>query len=203
MISLIVYLMSGHYRKPGTVGNMGHVASYPVAPPSTIIGFLESLCGMESGTFKGSFSYGWVKRPAAMGVILRKDHVWSSSGDSNQGKNPYPTDSEVLRPVLREMMFDFVLNIMVQGPSEERIRAALRGEVTRYGVLSLGESDNVVSWLQEGQEDAVEWVIPGNRMLLPIKSGRGYDVVNPVYKSFNYSKPCLEPPETAWLQPIA
>jgi len=201
MISLIVYLMSGHYRKPGNSSTMGKITSYPVAPPSTVVGFIESLCGMESGTFRGSFGYGWVKRPAARGFLLRKDHAWSSAGDPGKD-NLFPTNSEVLRPVSREMFYDFALRVIVRGPFVKRIQEALRGSVKRYGVLCLGESDNAVSWLQEGQE-AAEWVVPGSRMLLPVKAGRGYQTIRPVYGSFDYAEAQAEPPETAWLAPPA
>lgn len=193
MISLRVETMTGHYRVPGNVDNMGNAPTFPIAPPSTIRGFIESLCGKERGWFTGKVAYGWLGRdgegvfePLASGSLLRKAHVWSSSGMKGPGKTKY---GQVTRPIHVHTMFDLHYRILIDADEEQEqvIRAALRGEVDRYGVLSLGESDDVVSWMAEDVSDTpVRWVVSGHMMPLPVKSGQGYNNINPTIKMFDY-----------------
>lgn len=192
MLSLRVETMTGHYRVPGNVDTMGNAPTFPIAPPSTIRGFIESLCGKERGWFTGKVAYGWLVGesgdfgPVISGSLTRKAHVWSSSGRKGPGKTRY---GQVVRPIRVHTMFDLHYRILIDADEEQErvIRAALRGEVDRYGVLSLGESDDVVSWMAEDPSDTpVKWVVGGLLMPLSVKSGQGYNTINPTIKTFDY-----------------
>ena len=196
MLGFTAHLFSGHYRVPGAVANMGTARSFDIAPPSTMMGFFESACG-EVGTFNDSntrFAYGWVRRPAGQGYLLRKDHVWVS------GTKGYPKSKhEASRPVRHQTFYDMVYQVVVEGSFEERLRRALRGDVERFGVLSLGESSNVVNWTQEGPVVPTEWVVPGRAFALTMKVARGYRNLSPTYRSFGLTAPTSAVPEEAWL----
>lgn len=80
MITLIVHAHSGHYKIAGQVG-MGRIAcSHPIAPISTMRGFLESLMGEGNGSFEGEFAYGFLHEPGGHGMLYRKSQVWVSDG---------------------------------------------------------------------------------------------------------------------------
>ena len=69
-VLLAVDVISGHYTIPGptAAGAGGLVATFPIAPPSTIRGFLESLCGLNFGDFNDlAFSYGYRAAPEGRG----------------------------------------------------------------------------------------------------------------------------------------
>ena len=80
-ITLYVDAISGHYTVPGptAAGAGGLVATFPIAPPSTIRGFLESLCGLSGGQFHDlQFTYGYRAAPEGRGQLLRTAAVWAS-----------------------------------------------------------------------------------------------------------------------------
>lgn len=194
MITLRVDVVSGHYRVPGQVGQGQTASTYPIAPPSTVVGFLESLCGVESGTLVGDtqVAMGFVRRPQGHGILLRKDHSWASGGikPTTGGK------AENIRAALHETLFFISYRIAVRGPFVERIRAAMAGDVDRYGVLSLGESEDAVDWICE-EDGRAEWLVPGSAFTLPVKAGRGYKTINPVFQNFDFIESDT-PPEMAW-----
>lgn len=197
-VHLEVRALRGHYRVPGAVATMGIVRSYLIAPPSVVLGFIESFCGVERDTFRdGStkIAYGWAEdgRPKGYGRIMRKDHVWASGGvKPKSGGSP-----ETQRPVLLEVWYDLIYRVSVDGPAALQVRQALRGETSRYGVLSLGESDNLVTWLQEGAGGA-EWIVPGNQFQLPIAVPHRYDRLQPKMGGFSFLESQVAP-EEAWM----
>lgn len=187
MICLLVHALSGHYRKPGQVGQ-GHTGgSFPLCPVSTMQGFLESLCGQQSSSFEGEFAYGWFKRPQGHGEILRKVAVWASDSRDKENKNKENKNKENNRVIKVETMYDMTYTVCVKGPQEQLIRNALAGKVTRYGVLYLGESYDLVTHIQVKDEmpTETEWVVPGKSTLLPIASGRGYGNFTVKYGMFD------------------
>lgn len=179
MICLRVHATSGHYRVPGQVKQGSTGTSFPICPVSTMRGFLESLCGQKSGSFEGEFAYGWAERPEGVGDMLRKVHVWASGGLGSVG--------QTTRVIKVDTMFNLSYVVCVQGPWEERVRQALQGNVERFGVLYLGESFDIVTFIQEVPEPPpeVEWVVPGTTVLLPVVSGRGYGNLTVKYGLFN------------------
>ncbi len=195
MSCLRVDVVSGHYRVPGQGGQGVTAASFELAPPTTVMGFLESLCGEESGSFgpENQVAIGLVNPNQGHGFLARKDHNWNSGGIKPKSGGA----GEDIRMVLRETHFFLSYRISVRGPYAEKIRKALNGEVDRYGVLSLGESGDVVDWLCEETGDA-NWLVPGTQVVLPVKTGRGYGTMDTVYRSFDFTD-AGEPPEAAWL----
>lgn len=200
-ITLQVHAYSGHYKVPGGVGQpiklteggkpfFQRAPSFPVAPPSTVRGFLESLVGDAPGSFQGKFAYGFLQRPVAHGHILQKAHVWSSSGQKPVTKG-ISYRMETVRPILVEVWYDLIYAVRVEGPWEDRIRAALAGEVDRYGVLYLGNSDNIITWLDtyDGEDSSVEWVVPGTAIPLPVRTPtlreRNFKNMETVYDVFD------------------
>jgi hypothetical protein len=108
------------------------------------------------------------------------------------------------RPTKKVVLYGMILRIVVDGPYEEPLRAALRGERARYGgPLYLGESDNPVEWIAEDVAPT-EWLVKGKRMSLPIyvppKRGfNSYGDRTVKYGRFDLSAPSLEVPEAAWI----
>lgn len=213
MFPMVWYVTSGHYRVPGTVPVMGTTYSFPICPPSTLIGALESLCGDERGAFKASGSqvaFGWAQRqdgspgrPKGMSNLLRVDHVWSNNGvkvDANGHYDPDGKDTcENRRPTKHQTFYDLVYQVVVKGPYEARLRAALRGEHSRYGVVSLGESENGINWISEDKITPTEWLVPGNRLALPIEAPKEYKTIQPVYRGFALTPTQIDIPTPAWL----
>jgi CRISPR-associated Cas5-like protein len=210
MINLEIRCVSGHYRIPTTVPNMGRTASFPVAPPSTIKGFLESLMG-EVGAMEGNrFAYGLASGPTGKGFLLRRDTVWTSgvkvrvpkrkngeavlNGDgSPKMVQRHPPKG---RPTTRETMFHLVYRVTVEGDVEDRVRDALHNATG--GGTYLGESDNPIWWIDESDPMA-KWVVPGTAMALPLKSGYGFGKVSPVYRGWDFSDESREIPDGAWI----
>jgi CRISPR-associated Cas5-like protein len=188
MLALRVDAVTGHYAPPGVVTTLGVAVSYPIAPPSTVRGFVESMCAQGCGTFRGHIAYGWRHRPDTEGRICRHIHVCVSGDVPN-----------AVRPVLVETLFDPSYIVLVDAPEwEAKIRESLAGTLDRYGTLYLGESSDQVTWTEEltDSEDwaHTEWVTPGPGIPLPIKSGRGYDDNSARYATFN-----IQPGEPAWI----
>jgi len=179
VICLIVEAVTGHYGVPGQVGQGGVKDSCPTAPPPTIQGFIESLCGESHQSFRGKFAYGRLHEPSGVGLMLRQAHVWGSNK---------PMDNEIIRTIHVVTYLDPAYCILVEGPWEEKIRSALAGEVKRYGVLYLGESEDLVHWIAEVPQPPghVEWLVPGQTMTLPVKSGRGYDNIRLTTATFDF-----------------
>ena len=201
-ISLKVAAVTGHYRVAGAVPSMGVARCYPVCPFSTVIGFLESFCGDQPGAFLRSASkvaLGWVQRPRGGGTLLRMEQ---SYGNPQDKRLKDAKTQEGWRPANREMLFDMVYRIDVEGPYADKIRRALAGDVNRYGVLSLGDSDDTVDWICESSREPAEWLVPGNLFPLTVAvNHKPGNVIAPDIRSFDYSKAADEPPSEAWVAP--
>lgn len=200
MIRLLVETVSGHFRVPGQVigSPLGEAATFPIAPPSQIRGAIESLCGRDFETFEGEFAYGRFAPPEGFGILTRRAQVWSTSGDKSEKKGRVGTGGEVIRAIRVPTYFNLSFCIAVRGPWEDLVRAAVRGDVARQGVLSIGESGDFVSWLAEDDSDRpVQWVVPGRRMLLTTRAGRGYSNMTATYGRFDFGS------EPAWYGPPA
>jgi len=86
-----------------------------------------------------------------------------------------------------ETLFDLNYRVLVRGSWEPRVHAALEGRVARFGVLSLGESQDIVTWIAEVPEEApAQWVVPGTQVPLIVRSGRGYDRISPTFGAFDF-----------------
>jgi len=162
-----------------------------------MVGFIESMCGKEPGAFANSnskFAYGWFNKPGGRGTLLRLDHVWTSD-------KVLKKTTDHVRPVKRDVLFDLSYRMVVEGAFEELIREALDGKAKRYGLLYLGESDDMVYWVTT-KTAPTKWVVPGNSMALPIKAGRGFGTLSPIYRGFAFLEMDTdEVPEDAWLEP--
>lgn len=201
-IDLKVHVPTGHYTQPGVMGVMGVVRTYPMAPPSTMTGFVESLCGKPVGAFKATESemaYGWALdgRPKGFATLLQRMHVVANQTDAFAKEHKI---TEGVRPYHRECLFYMIYRVTVKGPFAELIRKALVGDVERTGVLSLGDSDDMVDWISESVEPA-EWLIPGQTMALPICTPGTYANVQAIRGRFDLSASMVNVPDTAWMTP--
>jgi len=181
-IVLEVVLQQAHF---GVAGGGDIRTIYPIVPHPTARGFIESLCGREHETMKDmQLAVGVRQFERSRGTILRKLHARSSSGD-------------VTRPVPHHILWNPVYAIAVRGEHADPVRATLRGEGTRYGILSLGESDSAVDWISEDPVGHAQWLIPGTTYALPIRAGRGYRGQY-VHKGFDLLKH-TGVPDQAWI----
>jgi len=182
MITLLVEAVSGHYRIPGKVGSGELAPTYPIAPPSTIQGFLESMAGCPWQSFKGSFFYGWEHLPRGRGRATRRVTVWSSP---NKGRDKSLGDQGV-RCINLDILYDISYIIVVNGEWEQKLRDSLAGKISRTGILYLGESSDLVNVFEiPNPPEGVLWVTPGASHTLPVKTGRGYDNISVAYRSFD------------------
>lgn len=187
MIRLRVEVVSGHYRVPGQVNADGVVAeapSFPIAPPSTIQGFIESLCGaagLERGSFRGKYAYGMYANPLGFSNNIQQVHIRSTSYKDT------PTKFEGIRIIRVPRFHDLQYCLLIEGPWEDRVLSALQGDIDRFGILSLGSSSDMVSWLDiDTSNEPVSWVTHGGRMRLITKSGRGWDNLSTTYGGFSF-----------------
>lgn len=195
IIILRVEVQTGHYRMPGQVKTIAR--TFPLAPPSTVRGFIESLCALPLGSLDGEttqFAYGFIDDPEGRGDLFRKDHIFSTSGVGKM--------KEAIRPVHRETLFGVTYRVAIRGALVPLIRKMLAGDMTevnrRWGVLYLGESDDTVQWLAE-EPGPARWLVPGRQHILPVKAGRGFNVLRPTYNTFDQLDSSEETPEEAWL----
>lgn len=204
MFAFTVHALSGHYRMPGATS---FAQSYEIAPVSTLVGFLESACG-ETGTFEGRFAYGWSRRPLGRGVLLRQCFKQVSNVPGAPKGSPKVT--EAMTPTKVETWYDMVYQVAVQGPWEEKLRQGFQGNLPRFGVLSLGESENGILNIREDVLNDTEWLVPGHELALPIqppnsplKSGtpdKQYTTLISPQRMFRLSSPMGEIPEEAWIE---
>lgn len=200
MIHLIVQAVTGHYTQPGAMFTMGVARTYPIAPPSTMVGFLESLCGLPVGAFRASGSklaYGWANggRPKGFATLLQRMHVMANPTD-NQMKALKCREGQ--RPFHRECHFDMAYRVSVSGSFENLIRKSLVGEAKRAGVVSLGDSDDMIDWIEESSASA-EWLVPGTSLFLPIMSPRNTANVQAVRGTFDFTSLTVDVPDKAWM----
>lgn len=166
MIFLEVKTTSGHYGQSAIPDTFSIKQSFKVPPPSTIRGFIESLCGMELNTFKGKLSYGIVAPPKGKGNILKLGTYWSN--EMFEGKNENTAGQ---RPVVWETYFDCSYIIGVQDSEfEPLIQSSLNGQTKRFGILSLGTSDDEVYFIKITETPFCRWVRNGNEIVMQIES---------------------------------
>lgn len=182
MIRLDVKALSAHWSLPGAYEALTVRESTEHPSPSTIPGFLESLCGDLFGTFQGEFAYGQVRPPLGHGKILRSDHLGNKS-----------------RPTYWEIFFDVHYQIAVRGPYERSIREALEGRRTRFGILTLGTSDDEVYHLTESHREA-DWIVPGHNFPLIVFAPSGYADRTTVFGRFDCER-SDDVPEQGWFKP--
>jgi hypothetical protein len=194
-VTLAVDAITGHYTVPGptAAGAGGLVATFPIAPPSTIRGFLESLCGLSGGQFADlNFTYGYRAAPQGRGQLLRKARVWASKGKDVEGDAPS-------RPLHFDTFWGVKYWITVTGPEVDLIVRALDGDVERKigGPLYLGESSDIVTSVRPIPEVTDEGggctVVPGRTIVMPWISGRGYGIRNAVLRAYDLG-PIRPPP---------
>lgn len=180
MLALQVHAVCGHYRVPKAVagggGSAPQVHSFEVASMATIRGFLESLVGARPDEFDGQYAYGYMRKPEGHGWLYRTSHVWASP----PRYGPKAGLEEAQRPMKVETYFDVAYVILVRGAWIERVKAALQGEVKRYSCLYLGDSEGLVTWVDEysGPLEDIEWLRVGSKVFLPKTSPYGYDTLN-------------------------
>ncbi len=201
MISVQVHAVTGHYRKPGKVDVMQIAQSYPICSPSTMAGFVESMCGEQRGVFRASSSelaYGWVKRPSGHGLLVRREQAIANQPQGSLIKSLGSTEG--WRPVKRECWFDMEYRLTVRGVFEDKMWLAMLGQVVRTGVLSLGDSDDAVNWIA-ATDVATEWLVPGQSFSLPLRVPTSWSDLQSVQQQFTMTKPASEVPESAWMSP--
>lgn len=201
MLRLEVEAVSGHYRIPGAIENNAVAQTFPIAPPSTIKGFLESLAGDPIGSFSGKFGYGQISKPLGFGVLPHKAS-YASSSDSG----------EVRRFIKKVVFYGIRLSIAVDSPAiESKIVKALKifppvpslGQECQQNVLYLGESEDLVNWIWLGKETPTEWIVPGTRMALPYLTVWGYKNLCPKYQMWDFTQKEVAVPESAWISYLA
>lgn len=203
--------VSGHYGIPTPVTNMQTKHSFSLAPPSTIRGYIESLMGLSRGEFEGEIAFGVMAPPVGFGKVLRMNTAWGNAegkpdpalGLDANGK-PKKTKGEsnatLRRPYYWDIYYGMSYQIAVRGPLTERLAAALRGEVERYGILSLGTSEDEVYEVTEEAEEA-RWVVPGKMFVLPVVSGEGWNKREPLMGRFSLTvDKKVDIPEEAWIK---
>jgi CRISPR-associated Cas5-like protein len=197
---LAVDAITGHYTVPGPTVSGGLVATFPIAPPSTIRGFLESLCGLSGGQFVNmAFTYGYRAAPEGRGRLLRKASVWASKGEGVEGDPPQ-------RPLHFDTFWGMKYWITVTGPEVALIVRALDGDVERKigGPLYLGESSDIVTSVRPLPDVIDEGggctVVPGRTIVMPWISGRGYGIRNAVLRAYDLG-PIRPPPPAPPVDP--
>jgi hypothetical protein len=188
---------------------MAQVPSFPVAPPSTVVGFLGSLCGqfpkdMHKAVGASEFAYGWLRRPAGRGIVMFKDHVNASfQGPLKEAmaRLTKKKNGESTRPVLREIFYDMDYRIVVRGPYAERVQQALEHD-ERRGILYLGGSTDIVHTVDAECDGSSEWVVPVDGLIgfrLPVNTGRGASTISAQYRVFRFNPATPEIPDKAWM----
>ena len=190
---LRVTAVSGHYGIPGpTTPGVGEMLTYPIAPPSTIRGFLESFCGKPYGTFKDiDFAYGYCSQPGGFGLLFQKRSVWSSSGvkiPSATAKSGLKNTKETKRPIRVATYFDMDYWIEIQG-LDEVLEQALAGTIEREegGPLFLGESSDLVSSIEvlKSRPTKGTHLVPGTQIIMPWISGRKFASRDAILKGWD------------------
>jgi len=126
------------------------------------------------------------------GRIFRKDKVFHSSN-----KDPKS------RPCYWEVLFGVEYMVLVESAAyEARLQEALQGVLPRYGVLSLGTSDDTV-WSLTKDTTPAQWIVPGQAIPLIVRPERGYHNLRPQYGYFDLTASQPEAPEEAWFSSSA
>lgn len=205
-----VHAVSGHYGVPAPVNTLQVKHSFAYVPFSTVYGYLESLMGLNRGEFQGSIAIGVLHPAQGHGKILKKSYVMANlkqpkktedDASSEQVEDKKLRGVIIPRPIIWETYYDVGYQIAVRGSVEtiNRLKEALQGNVERFGILSLGTSDDEVYDITTGSE-AAYWIVPGKAFLLPVESQEGWGKRTPQYGKFTLSAEKTEAiPEEAWL----
>jgi CRISPR-associated Cas5-like protein len=169
MIFIEVKAVSGHYGRPGLPDSLSLKQSFPFAPPSTIQGFIESLCGMGPNSFDGKFCYGVATKPRGKGNFFKLGTYWLNEKIDEQQYN-----IAGVRPITWETYIDPSYIVGIEGPMEEKVKKSLNGEVERFGILSLGTSDDEVYSIKIVENAQCQWIREGGKHILPIESPKGF-----------------------------
>lgn len=198
---LEIHAGSGTYRAPGNVDTNDLTSVYPVVPPSTVHGFLESLAGVVTGPdapqekddfllalpssqgtprygFKGrrlpgSLSYGWLpNRKGIFGPGGKMRLLTSATVFTGSGKK----EEARSRPVFEDRLLDVRYLVVFEGSEEDvqLLRSSVQGKILRKGPLYLGTSTDMVHSLTLHEEipGSVKWVVKGHQMCLPLSTPR-------------------------------
>ena len=204
MLSLSVHATSLHAGRPipPQQGTTSTTTDFP--PPSTVKGFLESLAGKERGWFNGRIAVGLLKDPAGRGTSLKKGTYWSNQegpvGPNGEKGKPL-THQTTGRTVNWDFLIDVGYRVVVDTTPEHeaQLRQSLRGETDRFGILSLGTSEDEVYMLEE-KEVPARWIVEGSQYPLTVTTGDGFDTRTPSYKTFDVQEePQVEVPLKAWV----
>lgn len=181
---------SGHYHIPSVIQQGNMIPSFPIAPPSTIYGFLYSLMGEFNPSGKIEFAYGWAKNPPTSYTEGRTIHAFMHNRKFGREVNG-----------TRFSKYQRYLNpsyiISVRGDFVERVRDAVVVGVPRQGVLYLGTSDDAVNQITVLDESSTTryWVtpaVPGSASLggltirTPRKQFKNYGKLEAEYGQFTF-----------------
>lgn len=190
VIFIRVRLDRAYFKFPGQTGNTERETTFPVAPPSTVFGFLESLAGQTQGGLTGiSVSYGMTRAPAGRGHLTSTSHVIANTNINGEKHAIWST-----RMVSQVVDFDAEYVIAVRGDDASlgRIRDAIRGDIPRQGVLSFGPSDNRIVSLK-----IVDEIPPTDYWVTPTDAGLGFPLslrvvmgtnIDTVFRSYRFSR---------------
>ena len=179
--------------------------SFPVPPPSTIYGMLLSAVGeCDRHRHRGAeIAIGLLSEPTYF-TVLRKCRRFKHTRIDHQSNST---------PDFQEVLADVRLLVWLKGDRSEanladRIKTALANpaEVNRFGILSLGESRDMVDDLSFANEgDRVDrWLLKDERgfLVLPTWSDRS-SMGATKWQSYSLTKmPDFPngPPEAAWTE---
>lgn len=202
MLSLSVHAVSLHAGRPLPPDQGATLTTTDFPPPSTVKGFIESLTGKERGWFRGRVAVGLLKDPGGRGTVLKKGTYWSNARGVGPDGKPISSDHQSTSRVVNwDFLLDVAYRIVIDGSpeQEEVLRQSLRGEIARYGILSLGTSEDEVYMLNE-KEAPARWLVEGQQHPLTVTTGHGFSDRNPVYKTFDLlGEPIVDVPEGAWV----
>ena len=147
------------------------------------------------------------RTPVLRGKVMCHYHGYPVSPNPEKRAQNHGSKHQIL-PVMREFLIDTDFVIGVQAPNgfRERLESGLRGELPRYGMLVLGNSENTIDSidvLDQAPEarwmDAVPEYAPPRasacRLTVSIDRMRNYQTVS---KVFAPTEPMKEPPSSAW-----
>jgi len=146
--------------------------------------------GLQRGDFEGDIAFGLVKQPGGKGAPLHLNTAYSTIPG-------WPGIQVAKRPWTWETFYDVEYHVAVRGPLLEHLGQALRGETPRFGVLSLGTSDDEICDIELGEAEA-QWIVPGRDFPLIIESQEGRTNRTPKMGRFTLGPRQVAVPEEAW-----
>lgn len=197
MIRFRVDALTGHYGSPGSVSSMAHHVTKPFAPPSTVKGFIESMCGKPRDTLDGEYAYAYLGCEGR-GSKLRTSHVWLSGAPGLSYAENKKYRNEHQRPTHVDFLYRPSYVVCVRGECADLVRRAYKQGVPRTGVLSLGTSDDGVIDVRDVGEEEVPWIVKGKTYLLTTRTtDTELFEMKGTWERFSLEK-ALNVPEGAW-----